>query len=288
MIVPYAPGGAGDGAMRALAEVVPQHLGQPLQVENRGGASASFAPLLLKDARPDGYLLGMLVPSAIRLALMQARPAYDPVADNTRIVHVAGFQIGLAARADAPYRTIGAFLDFARANPGRISYGTSGVPSPGNGIMTHLADRLGIEWLHVPFRGGGETVQAVLAGQIDVTVDAGAWAPLVRSGELRLLVLLRPERSPVFPETPTLHEIGLDPAISSGYGVIGPPGMEPALVRTLHDGFRAALSDPRHLAALRRFDMPLQYLDSAAYDAEHRAAVAREAALIRRIGLYLP
>ncbi len=191
----------------------------------------------------------------------------------------------MVVRADRPWRTWQDFIAHARANPGKVTYGTPGVGSSLHITMEQIAQRLGIEWTHVPFRGGAENQQATLAGTIDATADSTGWAPLVESGQLRLLVVWSAERAKRFPEVPTLREVGLDIVSASPYGFAGPKGMDPAVVRRLHDAFKQALYDPAHLQVLERLDMQPFYMDSADYTAFARRLWQEEGEMIRRLGL---
>jgi tripartite-type tricarboxylate transporter receptor subunit TctC len=287
MLVPFAPGGTSDLAMRALCEPASRIFGQPVVVENRPGASGSLGPVAIRDARPDGYTLTMLAVPALRQVMLMQRPSFDPVADSTRIIHVGGYLLGVVVRPDSPWRSWADFVAHARANPGRVTYGTSGVTSTGNAAMTRIADLLGIQWTHVPFRGGAESTQALLAGQIDAAADSSSWAQIVQQGALRLLVTWALERSPSFPDVPTLRETGMDFTATSPYGIIGPRGMDPGVVRALHDGFREAMRDPVHVQTMARLDMPIIYMGSAEYDAAHLRQVEEERGFIRRLGLQL-
>jgi len=287
MVVPFAPGGTSDLAMRALCEPASRIFGQPVVVENRPGASGSLGPVLVRDARPDGYTLTMLAVPALRQVMLMPRPSFDPVADSTRIIHVGGFLLGVVVRPDSPWRTWQDFIAHARANPGRINYGTSGVTSTGNAAMTRIAELLGIEWVHVPYRGGAESTQALLAGQIHAAADSSSWAQMVQQGALRLLVTWGPERSPAFPDVPTLKETGTDFTATSPYGIIGPPGMPPDVVSALHDGFRTAMRDPVHMQTMARLDMPILYMNTADYEAAHLRQVEAERSFTRRLGLRL-
>jgi tripartite-type tricarboxylate transporter receptor subunit TctC len=153
--------------------------------------------------------------------------------------------------------------------------------------MEQIAQRLGIEWTHVPFRGGAENQQATLAGTVDATADSTGWAPLVEAGQLRLLVVWSSERAKRFPDVPTLRETGIDIVSESPYGFAGPKGMEPAVVRRLHDAFKEALYDPAHLQTLERLDMQPVYLNSEDYAAFARRLWQEEGEMIRRLGLRL-
>jgi tripartite-type tricarboxylate transporter receptor subunit TctC len=287
LIVPWPPGGSTDGQMRAMAEIASRHLGQPVVIENKPGAAGTLGALAVKDARPDGYLLTQMPISVFRLPHMTDRPNFDPLKDFTYVIHVTGYLFGVVVRADRPWRTWRDFLAHVKANPGQVTYGSPGVGSSLHITMEQIAERLGIEWVHVPFRGGAENMQATLSGTIDATADSTGWAPLVEAGQLRLLVVWSSERAKRFPDVPTLRETGIDIVSESPYGFAGPKGMEPAVVRRLHDAFKEALYDPAHLQTLERLDMQPVYLNSEDYAAFARRLWQEEGEMIRRLGLRL-
>ncbi|TCZ65469.1 tripartite tricarboxylate transporter substrate binding protein [Roseicella aquatilis] len=286
LIVPLAAGGPTDAHGRVLAEIAGRLLGQPVVVENRPGASATLgAQMLATDTRADGHLVGLLPATVFRLPAMQRRPAFDPLRDFTYIIHLTGYTYYLAVRADSPWQDWAAFLAHAKANPGKVSYGTPGVGSSLHITMERIAAQHGIEWLHVPFRGGSDNFQALLGGQIQAVADSSGMAPLVEEGKFRLLNTWGAERTGRFPQVPTLRELGIDIVSNAPYGLAGPKGMAPAVVRALHDAFRTALFDPASLQALQRFDMPQLYLGPEEYDAFARRLFAEEGEAVRALGL---
>lgn len=285
LIVPWPPGGSTDGQMRAIAEVASRHLGQPVVIENKPGAAGTLGALALKDARPDGYTVAQMPISVFRLPHMMDRPNFDPMKDFTYILHVTGYLFGVVVRADRPWRTWQDFLAYAKENPGKVTYGSPGVGSSLHITMEQIAQRLGINWVHVPFRGGSENMQATLAGTIDATADSTGWAPLVEAGRLRLLVVWSAERAKRFPEVPTLREVGLDIVSASPYGFAGPAGMDRGVVEVLHDAFHKALFDPAHLQVMERFDMAPWYLNSADYTAFAERLNREEGEMVRRLNL---
>jgi tripartite-type tricarboxylate transporter receptor subunit TctC len=288
LLVPWAAGGTTDIQMRAMAEQAARRLGQPVVVENRPGAGGVLAAQQLLNERPDGYVVAQIPISVFRHPQMAARALFNPLEDFTYIIHVTGYLFGIVVRADAPWRTLGEFLDYAKANPDRVNYGTPGVGTSLHITMEQIATmRGGITWTHVPFRGWAENAQALLGGQIQASADSSGWAELVQSGQLRALSVWSAERAKRFPDVPTLRESGIDIVSASPYGLAGPKGMDPGVVRVLHDAFREALFDPAHIAILDRFDMAPFYLGSAEYDAFARRQFAEEGAMIRRMGLRL-
>jgi tripartite-type tricarboxylate transporter receptor subunit TctC len=288
VLVPWAPGGTTDVQMRALCEAASKRLGQPVVVDNKAGAGGILgAQALAGGTRPDGYTLAQMPVSVFRYPQMAARPPFDPMRDFTWIIQLTGYLFGVTVRAEAPWRDFREFLAYAKDNPGKVTYGTPGVGTSLHITMEQIAEQRGIDWVHVPFRGTTENVQALLGGQIDATADASGWGELVKDGRLRLLATWAAERAKRFPDASTLREQGIDIVSASPYGLAGPKGMDPAVVQVLHDAFRAALEDPAHLAVLERYDMSVAYLNSADYAAAARRQYEEDGAMIRRLGLRL-
>lgn len=285
LFCPWGPGGTTDVQMRALAEQMGRRLGQPVVIENKPGAGGILGPQALLNERPDGYALSQMPISVFRAPHTMPRPPFDPMRDFTWVAHLTGYLFGVAVRADAPWRSFEELLVDARANPGRIAYGTPGVGTSLHLTMERVAAARGVELLHVPFRGFAENAQSLLSGQTQALADSSGWAPLVEDGRLRLLCTWGAQRAKRFPDTPTLRESGFDIVSTSPYGVGGPRGMDPAVVRVLANAFREALMDPAHLAVLDRYDMAPEYLGPAEYAAFAARTEAEERALIARLGL---
>jgi tripartite-type tricarboxylate transporter receptor subunit TctC len=286
VIVPFPPGGSTDVQMRALAEGASRRLGQPIVIENRPGAGGSMgAQAIAANTRPDGYTLSQMPNSVFRIPVLRSPPPYDPLTDFTWVVRLVGYTFGIVVRADAPWQTLGELLEDARRRPGAITYGTPGVATLDVTMERIALAEGGIQWLHVPFRGGAENIQALLSGQIMVSAESSSWAELVLDGRLRLLATWGERRPRRFPMAPTLREAGVPIVNSSPYGLAGPRGMDPGVVQVLHDAFRDALHDPAHLAILERFDMPLMYAGPEDYATYARDFYAEDSAMVRRMGL---
>jgi tripartite-type tricarboxylate transporter receptor subunit TctC len=287
LLVPWAAGGTTDIQMRALADQAGRRLRQPVIVENKPGAGGVLGAQQLLQERPDGYVLSQMPISVFRHPQMAQRALFNPLEDFTWVIHVTGYLFGIVVRADAPWRTLGEFLDYAKANPGKVNYGTPGVGTSLHITMEQIATSRGIEWTHVPFRGWAENATSLLSGDIQASADSSGWADLVQSGRMRLLAVWTPERSKRFPDVPTLRESGIDIVSASPYGIAGPKGMNADVVRVLHDAFREALFDPAHVAVLDRYDMAPMYLGSDEYAAFARRTYAEEGEMIRKMGLRL-
>jgi tripartite-type tricarboxylate transporter receptor subunit TctC len=286
VIVPFPPGGTTDIQMRVLCEGASRRLGQPVVIENRPGAGGSMgATALAQGTRPDGYLLSVMPNSIFRIPVMMARPTYDPMADFTWVIRLVGYTFGIVVRADSPFQTLAALLDHARANPGKVTYGTPGVATL-DVTMERIAQKAGgVQMVHVPFRGGADNIQALLAGQIDVSAESSSWGELVLDGRLRLLATWGETRPPRFAMAPTLREAGIDIVNSSPYGIAAPRGLEPSVAQVLHDAFKAALEDPPHLAVLERYNMPMMYAGPEAYAQYAREFYEEDSAMVRAMGL---
>jgi len=285
IIVPFTAGGSTDVAMRALAEAAARRLGQPVIVENRPGAGSSLGPATVARARPDGYLLTQLPASAIRLTFLQ-HMSYDVARDFTPVIHLTGYLFGLVVSKESRWPSWAAFVQEARQRPGALTVGNAGVNGTPHVGMLELCQREGIEVTHVPFRGEAESVQAMLGGHVDAAATSSLGGVMVTEGRARWLNIWAAQRSRKWPEAPTLLELGYEGMVLNGpYGLVGPAGLDPAVVGVLHDAFKVALHDPQHLATLERFDMAVDYRDSADYAAFLKVLVAQEEELVRRLGL---
>ncbi|WP_198370468.1 tripartite tricarboxylate transporter substrate binding protein [Roseomonas rosulenta] len=285
LIVPWTAGGPADLGFRIMAEVASRRFGQPVVVENRAGAAGTLGALALQEARPDGYTISQMHVGVVRQMLLNPRPPYDPINDLSYILQITGFVMGLVVRADAPWRTLDELLAHAQANPGRLNFGSLGTGSTQHLVVERIGLARNLSWTHVPYRGTADTLRALLGGEIDFASEASGWTPLVEAGQLRLLTTYGTQRARRFPNVPTLQEQGLDIVVDSPGGLIGPRGMDPAVVAVLADAFRAAAQDPAHLAFLERMDQPLMLLDGAAYREQMRRTMEEERALLRRLNL---
>ncbi len=284
LICPFPPGGTTDVTLRVLAEAAARRLGQNVVVENKPGAANTLGAATVARARPDGYTLTQLPASAIRVQLLQHLP-YDTLRDFTPVVGVTGYTfVCVARRGRFPggWRQV---LAEARANPGKLSCGNTGANGTPHVTMADLFSREGVQVEPVAFRGDADATQALLGGHTDLTAGASGMGNLVDGGQAEFLHVWTATRPARWPQAPTLVELGYDMVVTTPYGLVAPAGLDPAVLRVLHDAFAAAVHDPAHLAVLEKYDMPVEYRDSAGYAASLRETVAREQALIERLGL---
>lgn len=285
-ITPWPPGGSLDALQRTMFEVVQRDLGQPVLSENMPGARGTrAATLLVTQAQPDGYTLAHHHLSVIRHPFLTRTRTWDPVGDFTYIMQFSGFLFGTAVRADSPYTRLADVFDHARRAPGQVSYSTSGIATTNHIAMEDLCARERCEMTHVPFRGAQEGVTALLGRQITMVADAQSWRPQVESGEFKLLSVWTRDRVGGFPDAPTLRDLGYDMVVTSPYGVVGPKGMPPELVDTIHRSFKKAWEDEGTQAVVNRWDMPREYLGPADYLAFARARAEYEREWVARLRL---
>jgi len=285
LVIPWPPGASADAFLRVIADQTGKRLGQSVVPDNKPGANASLSGVALKDAKPDGYTLGQIHTGTFRAAMMADKAPYDPLSDFTFIIQLSGSVHGIVVRSDSPWKTFEEFVADAKEHPTKLTYGTFGQASIQNLVMVDLQQRLGVELTHVPYKGGGDLYSGLLGSQIDAVADASGWISLVQSGKFRLLVVWGSQRMKMFPDVRTLQQAGIDLVVNSPYGVCGPKGMEPAVVKKVHDAMKDALFDPATQAVMATYNMPTLYLDTAAYDKAAREQEKIERANLQRVGM---
>ena len=285
IVVPFAPGGPTDLLARALGRYLQADVGQPFLVENKAGGGGIVGSIYVAKAKPDGYTLLLVANGHAILPSTTANLPFDPQKDFTYIINLTGYTFGFVVRADAPWKTFREFLDFAKANPGKVNYGSTGTGTSPHLIMEMIGAKEGIEWTHVPFKGNADGTSALMGGHIMGMSDATGWGPHVDAGRFRLLVTFGANRTKRWPAAPTASEMGLGIVANSPYGLVGPRGMDPRVVRTLHDAFKKGLEDPLHLRAVEKYDQEIFYMGSEDYAKWAAETFREERKLIERLGL---
>ena len=285
LIVPWPAGGSTDIGMRALAAATEKHLGQSIVIENRPGAGGTIGPAnMAANAKPDGYTVAQLPITVFRIPFIQ-KTSFDPTKDFTYIIHVTGYTFGVVVKADAPWKTFNELIEYARANPGKLNYGTPGAGTSLHITMEQIAKMKGIKWTHVPFKGVAESMNALLGGHIDVTSDSTGWAGSVNAGQARLLVTWGATRTKNWPDVPILKEVGIDLISNSPFGIGGPKGIDPAVVKILHDAFKKGMEEQSYKDSMAKLDQEAYYLDTAAYHAFAMKQIGEQKQLVEDLGL---
>ena len=240
LVIAFPAGGPTDISMRVLADNASKILGQPVIVENKPGAGGTLPAQALQTAQPDGYTLAQIPLGVFRLPYT-TKINWDPVKDISYVLNVTGYAFGIVVPADSPLKTWTHFVAWAKANPGKLSYGSTGTMTSPHLTTELIAQKLGIELLHVPYKGSADLMQATLGGQLMAAADSTGFAPQVEAGKLRVLNTWGAERLAKFPDAPTLKELGLDIVQNSPFGIGAPKGTPAPVVKRLHDAFKQAM-----------------------------------------------
>ena len=255
----YAAGASTDVTARALADGAEKLLGVPVVVESKPGGGATVAAGLVASKNPDGYTLAVISTGALTVRPHLLKLSFDPLNDFTPIMQYSVYIGGLCVLSSSPLKTIDDFIAHAKANPG-LSYG-----SPGMYTQQHLATELfreckGLNFKHVPTKGGAEANTALLGKHTDFVAGAGQHISYLKQGAFRMLVLYNTDkRDPNFPDVPTLKEIGCPDAPALGYIVVGPKGMPEPIVNKLGEAFKKVTDSPAFQQVLKKFDLPYDY-----------------------------
>ena len=253
LIVNFPAGGSPDIVARAVGTPLAAALGVPIVVDNRAGAGGIVGTDAAAKAAPDGYTF--LVSSGSNMSivpLLSAKLPYNPERDIVPVAAGARLELFLVVRADLPFNTYADFIKYAKANPGKLTYGT-----PGNGTSPHIAGEMlksqaGIYSVHIPYKGSGAVLQALLGGQLDYSFDPGIAFQHIKTGKLKLLAMGSAKRSPLYPNTPTLAELGLK-GFDAGttHGFWAPAGTPRAIVDRVNAEINKALLMPAVADAIK-------------------------------------
>lgn len=247
LIVPFPPGGAVDYYARAVQNRLQETLGQPILIENRSGAGGMLGADLVVKAAPDGYtlLVGNIASLAMNVGLY-SKMTYDPRKDLTPIMRTVAVNYVMTVHPSVPARSVKELIDHAKANPGKLSYGSAGSGSAPHLATELLKQRAGIDMLHVPFKGGGPMVADLLGGQIHIVIaDQANLMPHVKAGKLRALAVGTLERSASYPDIPTIAESGFPGFEARAWqGIAGPANLPADIVTQLNAAFAKAMAFP--------------------------------------------
>ncbi len=287
LLIAFPAGGPTDITMRQLADNAGKILGHPVIVENKPGAGGTLPAQQLQTSQADGYTLAQVPLGVFRLPYT-TKINWDPVKDLNYIINVTGYAFGIVVPADSPMKNWNDFVAYAKANPGKLSYGSTGTLTSPHLTTELIAQKLGLQLNHIPYKGSAELAGAITGGHIMAAADSTGFAPLVQAGKIRVLNTWGAKRLDKFPDAPTLKELGLDIVQNSPFGIAAPRDTPPDVVKKLHDGFKKAMEEPSYVAALARYDMLPDYMDSAQYRRFAQETFNREKALVEKLGLAKP
>jgi tripartite-type tricarboxylate transporter receptor subunit TctC len=286
LIIPYPAGGSTDVTGRVLATAVKRALGQPVVVENKGGGGGTVGPNLVISKPPDGYTVGIMASTTVTISWHMGKMNFNPIDDVKHIMRYTGYLYGFVVRADAPWKTFTDYVKYAKENPGKVTYGTTGVGSGPHLAMEMIAFATGIKLTHVPYKGGAECNSALLGGHVDSVSDSTSWGPLVDAGKFRLLAVYTASRSARYADAPTLRELGIDIVFPSPLEIMGPKGMPQPVVQKIHDSFKKALDDPEYQTVLKKYDMQTTYLNSEECEKADKLEAEKLKEIVQKLGMY--
>lgn len=278
IVVPYAAG-ATDREARKIGELASKHLGQPIVIENREGAGGQVGAQYVAQSKPDGYTLLYAAPAVLTVAPLVGKPAYK-YDDLMAVARASITPHLLAARADAPFKTLPELIAYAKANPGKVTFG-----SPGSASAVHLAgeafaDAAGISINHVPYRGLAPAITAALGGFVDIVIGApGAISTQIEAGKLRAIAQFGSERAAALPDVPTLKENGIDLALRADFGLFAAKGTPRDVVAKIDDAFAQAIQSEDFKAFASQARVAPAFLPAA----EYQKVVDAERAVFTRV-----
>ena len=288
VFVPFPPGGVADITARPLAHVMGRLVRQSVVVVNKPGAGGSVGTAQAARATPDGYTLLLALSSISVLPVadrLQGRPPAYELDQLAPVARLSADPTVLVVRADGPYRTLQDFVSAAKARPGTINYGSSGVYGTLHVAMEIFAGAAGIKLFHVPYQGGGPAVAALLGGQIDALASGPAAAiGQIKAGKMRALAVWGDQRLAALPDVPSMKELGYDATFYIWSGLFAPAATPAAVLDALRDAVRRTVEDAEFREAMDKVETPIAWLDAPAFRAFVDVDARRLAVAVERIG----
>jgi tripartite-type tricarboxylate transporter receptor subunit TctC len=287
IVVPFPPGGPADVLGRLLAERLAEGWGQPVIIENRGGAGGNIGAEAVARAAPDGHTLLLCASSHVQGAALYSRLPFDPIRDFTPIAQLAYYSLVLVVHPSVPATNLAEFEALLRANPGQVTITSAGVGTPTHLTAELFRSRAGVEFTHVPFGGAAPAHAALLGGQVQAMFHNPVMAvPAVQAGRLRALATTGAVRAVALPEVPTLAESGY-PGFDSGtwYAVLGPAGLPAPVVARIDADLRRVIALPAVRDRLAAQSMEPRDIEPETLAAVMREELVRWTEVIRRLGI---
>lgn len=283
LMVAFPAGGPTDLTMRQLAENAAKILGQPIVVENKPGAAGSLPATLLQNTPADGYTIAQLPMSVMRLPFTTGLK-WNPVEDLSYLINVTGYAFCMVASPQSGLKSWQDVVAWAKAHPGKLTLGNTGTYTSPHVTSAIIAQQLGLDVVHVPYKGSAELMRATMAGEVMVAADTSAVIPYVDQGKMVALNVWTEKRLPTLPNTPTLIELGLPTTQYSPFGLAGPKNMPADVQKRLHDAFKQAMEMESYQAMLQRFEMLPIYMNSADYKKFAAESTIKEKAALAKLG----
>ena len=255
VIVPYAAGGGSDITIRIVQAKAMELLGQSLIVDNRAGGGTLIGTRMVQQAAADGYTLGVMDPAFIINPTLVKDAGYDAMKDFTPVTLITATPLILVTPPSFPPKTVQELVDYVKANPGKVNYGSPGDGSAGHLAMEQFRSFFGLRMIHVPYKGAGPAVVAVVAAEVPMLIAGSGGVPFIQDGRLRGLAATSAKRLPAIPNVPTFAELGFPQVnVQTFAGVVAPAGTPPAAIRRLQAAFAGATLTPEVKARLEQLN----------------------------------
>lgn len=286
LICVFPPGGAMDIVARGLSEAMKKTFPQPVAVVNRPGAAGTIGNAEVVQAKPDGYTLGISAVAVLTVQPHRTELPYKGPDTYAPIAKLVNLAIVLAVKEDAPWKTAQEFLAAAKQAPGKIRVSSPGVGTILHLILEDLKGRTALDLTHVPFRGNGEAIPALLGGHVEASiVHPGEIVPHVQAGKARVLMVFEPARDPLFPGVPTAKELGHDITLGVYYLLIAPKGTPPAVIAKVGSAAKKALEDPAFAGMAKARGFQIDYKGAEDVTKELWDSYRRFEPLVKKLGV---
>ena len=287
-ITMVTPGGAGmgDTLNRLIAKAAEKELGQPIIIENKPGAAGTIGMNYTLKSKPDGYTIGANATGVYTIIPHMRKLPYNPFTDVIDITAFYKYNFALAISVDAPWNTFEEIIQYAKNNPGKLTYSTTGVGRAQHIMMEWIAMKERIKWTHVPIEGGGPAVIACLGGHVNATAQGSVdLLPHVKAGKLKLILILENKRWPAFPGVPSMLDKGYNFYAASCGCILAPMGVPEDIIKKLEGVFEKAKRDPSFTKALEDFQVEGSTLSGKEYSALWRSQYDEIGKVINALGL---
>ena len=283
-IVPIPPGTGTDLSVRLMAKELEKQLGQTIVVVNKPGAALTIGTAAVASAKPDGYTIGFSGGPPLFFTPLLEKVPYHPLKDLRMVTQFGGFNFGVIVKGDSPFKSFRDLIDYARQNPKKLTYGTTGTNSMPHITMERIAKQENVQITHIPFKGTPESQTALLGGHI-LAASGDFGSSLVESGETRVLMLLKEEKSAEYPQIPILKDLGYNLPYPMFIGVITPKAVPDAIVAKLDKAFAQAMKEPAFINGMKELRLPILYRSGKELDAYVTRNYEYYSKLFKELGL---
>ncbi len=261
ILVGYAPGGTATLMAHMHASLLTEHFGQPVIVVNKPGGTSTIAVTELASSKPDGYTTMHVGIMGLTVAPFTIKVKYNPLTDVEPLCTFAQLPFDICVQANAPWNSFKELVEYARQNPGVVTYSSAGTGSSMHLVLEYIGHKEKVKWNHVPYAGGAPAAVALLGGHVKVNVGSGSHLPYVKAGKFKILAGYLDERSPEFPDVPTLKELGYNIPVSNDQIVIVPKGMPEPILKSLEEAFNKAATSKNFISFAEQLLLIPKYKD---------------------------